>query len=116
MRMGGFSSSNNLLHARFRLTVCNVISNRVIEQESMLGDDPDLRAQRLQGKISNIHTVDRNTSRCDIVKTRNQIRQRAFADPAHSDQGDDLPCSDFEVDVFQHRLIRVAKAYVMKLY
>ena len=75
---------------------------RVVEQDRVLRDDGDLRAQRRDRQVANIVAVDEQPPAGDIEEARQQMYQRGLAAAAGADDGDDFPGRRSQVDVVQH--------------
>ena len=69
----------NLFVLGFGPAVADVVRHRVIEQEGLLRDDADLRAQRGDLEIAHVLAVDPNGAPGDIVESRDQVGERGFS-------------------------------------
>src|SRR5262245_47361789 len=99
--------------------VSDVCAHSVIEQMSLLSDYGDLFAQRGDVQIAQIVAVNQHRACHRIVKSRNQIRQRALARAALPDDGYHFARADFERDVFKRRQVEprsVTEADVSEFY
>ncbi len=60
---------------RLRLSVSDVVTNRVVEKNCLLSDERDLFSQAGDRRFSYINTVPQNCAGGRIVKTRQQLCQ-----------------------------------------
>ena len=74
----------------------------VIEQDGVLGDDGDLGAQRGDGQVADVVSVDEQPPAGDIEEARQQMDQRGLAGAAGADDGDHLARADLQIDVVQN--------------
>ena len=93
----------------------DVVENRVVEQNALLGHDAHLVAHRVQGAAAQVVAIDENLAAAGIVEARQQVGQGAFSAAAAAHQGHGLTFFDGQVDVVQHGRFAVAEAQVMKL-
>ena len=54
----------------------DVVAHRAGEQERLLGDDPELPAQRTDGDMAQVVTVDQDSSAGRVIETGDQLRHR----------------------------------------
>ena len=80
----------HLVRRNFRMPVGDVVAHRVVEQNGVLGDDGDLRAQRGDGEVAHVMAVDQQPAAADIEEARQQMHQRSLARSAGADNGDYL--------------------------
>ncbi len=69
----------NFFERRIGTAIPEVIHDGSVEQECLLGNDADLRPERLDGEIANVLTVDADGPRRYFLKPRNEIGKRRFA-------------------------------------
>ena len=115
MRVRGAGSGHDLGAAGVRQTVGNVLGNGAEKQKGLLQHQPDIAAEvgnRIRADVDPIH---QNRALGHIIKTANQIHQRAFPRTTVADQPDHLARRDLQVDAPVHRAVAVAKAYVAQL-
>ena len=105
------------LRRRVRRPVGDVGGDRVVEEHGLLRHDADLRAQRRQRHVADVHAVDENRPARDVVEPRQQVDQRRLAGAAAADDGDHLAGLDVERHAAQDaRLaVLVAEADVAEL-
>ena len=70
--------------------VGDVARDGVVKQHRLLGDDADLRAQRRQRDVADVHAVDPDRAAGDVVEARDQIDQRRLARAAAAHNRDHL--------------------------
>ena len=64
--------------------------DRVVEEDGVLRDHPDLGAERPQGHVADIDTVDQDGARRDVEEAGNEIDERRLARSAGADDRDHL--------------------------
>ena len=94
--VGGFRRAAHVVVADLGESVGDVPAHRVVEQDRLLRDDPELPAQRGQRHLAQIDPVQGDASRGRIIEPRQQVHHRALAGAARAHQGDDLPALDLE--------------------
>ena len=114
MRIGEARRRDNFVEAFLHAAVSDIRADGVVEKESMLRDQADLGAQRGELKAAHIDLVHGDGAFLDIVKARDQIRDRGFAAAAHPDQRDHLAGADLKVDVAQHPFVTIAEADILQ--
>jgi len=80
----------DLLHARVRATVRNVVSHAHVEQHGLLGHQANLRAHVLQVEVAHILSVDQDLATKDVVEALDEADDRALAAARLAHQGDRL--------------------------
>ena len=90
-----------------RLAVGDVVGHRVVEQQGFLRHQAEPRAQVAEPHVADVDAVDRDAAGQRVVEPRQQLQQRRLAAAVGADDGDRFAGADFQVDVAQHRLVRV---------
>ncbi len=103
-----------------RLPVGDVVAHRVVEQDGVLGDDGDLRAQRRDGQIADVAAVNEQAPAGDVEEARQQVHQRGLARAAGADDCDHLSRPHLKIDVVQHLAraisVLIAEVNVLEAY
>src|SRR5579883_2994212 len=94
--------------------VGNVLGHRAREEENILLDGRDLRAQRVQAPVAHVHAIHQDAPAIHVVDAVDQLRQRTLARAGLADNGDGLPRLGAERDVFQHGHLAIAEGDVLK--
>ena len=79
----------------------DVVAHRRREEKRILGDDPDLAAQRPTLNVSDVGTVHEHTAARDLVEARNERGQGGLAGASSADQRESAAGRDLEIDVFE---------------
>src|SRR5216683_4563059 len=61
------------------------------EEEDILLDGRNLRAQRVQAPLAHVDAINQNAALVDVINAIDQLRKRALAGPCLSHDGDSLP-------------------------
>src|SRR5215470_2375050 len=91
----------------------------VVKEARLLSDDRDGAAQADDSEVAHVVAVDQHRALDYVVKSRNQIYQRALTRAAQAHDGDRFARADFERDVFERRQIEtlaVVEADVTEFY
>jgi hypothetical protein len=91
----------DLLHARVRAPVRNVVRHAHVEQHGLLGHQADLRAHVLQVEVADILPVDQDFAAEDVVEALDEADDRALAAAGLANQGDRLAGLDRQTEVFE---------------
>src|SRR5690606_39552339 len=94
-----FCSPDHLLLADLAICKSNVIKYRIVEQDRLLVDHSNHLTQRFLLQIPKINTVDRNTARTDIHKTRDQVNQCGFTSTGWPNQSHGLAFVDNQINL-----------------
>src|SRR5579885_1777357 len=98
-------------------TVANVLADSAGEEELLLQHNADLAAQRTLRHVADIVSIDEDGSLLDVIETRDQAGDCAFARARWADDGDGLPRLNGEIKAAQHgQFGMVAEGDVAKLY
>lgn len=74
MSIGHFSSSNNLISSDFlRTSERNILSNRIMEEDRFLADDPDLTSQPVHIEVTKIVSIESDLG--SVFRYEEQIRE-----------------------------------------
>ena len=92
----------------------DVLGDGAREEEDILLDGRDLRAQRVQAPVAHIHAVDQDAPLVHIVDAIDQLGQRALARAGLPDDGDGLARLGAERDVFEHGCAAIAEADMLE--
>ena len=92
----------DLVRVGARFAKGDILADRAREQEDILLDDGDLRAQRGQVPVAHIHAIHQDLTRGDVVGAVDQLHQRGLARAGLPDDGHRLPGLHLEGDALQH--------------
>src|SRR5207244_4177666 len=81
--------------------------NRPCEEIRLLRNDSELLSQGFDRHRPKVVAVDEHLTGRRIVEAGDELRDRGLPRTGRSDERDRLPGRDLEVDVVQHRLLRV---------
>ena len=108
------------LGGNLRLPIGNVVAYRVVEQDGVLGNDGDLRAQGSDGQVAHVAPVDEQPPSRDIEEARQQMHQRSLACTAGADNRHQFARRYLQVDVVQHFavvvLLLIAEVHMLEAY
>ena len=90
------------LVGRVGYAVAQVVSQRSVEEETVLGDEHDRSAARVGGEIAQIVTVDGHGPVRRVVEPQQQLGDRGLPGPGLADHGEAGPRLDFEINGFEH--------------
>src|SRR3989449_3967716 len=99
--------AHDLLERRVGPPVRDVIADRVAEEEVLLRDDADLRAERRLRDVAQIVAVERDPPRGHVMEAGHEVDEGGLARARHADEGDDLALADLERDLLQDHLLGV---------
>src|ERR1700691_3933259 len=102
VRQGRLSGCDHPADGDPGFTVGDVVANRIVEENRLLGHVADLATKRSQGQIPQVVAVDADVTRGDIKKARDQIHKGGLAGTAGADQRHYLAPRDDQVDIPQH--------------
>src|SRR5579885_1556648 len=83
-------------------TVANVLADSAGEEEWLLQHNADLAAQRTLRHVADIVSIDEDGPFLDVIETRDQAGDGAFARARRPDDGDGLPRLNGKIKVAQH--------------
>ena len=86
---------DHFIARRIRAAILDVVKNRVVEQHGVLRHDADGGAQRHLPQGAQVVAVDFDATGIDIVKTKQQTRQRGLARTAMAHHSHRLASADF---------------------
>ena len=93
--------------ARVRLAVGDVVGHRVVEQQDLLRHQAEPQTQIAEPHVADVDAVDRDPAGDRIVEPRQQLHERGLAAAVGADDGHRFAGPHFELNVAQHRLVRV---------
>ena len=64
------------------LAVGDVVAHRVVEQEGLLGDDPDLPPEGHEADLTEVHAIDEDRPFRRIVEAGNEVHEGRLAGTA----------------------------------
>ena len=96
---------------RVRPAEPDVVGDRSLEQEVLLGDHDDLGAEHGVGQLPQVDPVQRDPARARVVEPAEQPRDRRLARAGLAHQGDRLPGRDVQVEPGQHEVVPVAEGH-----
>ncbi len=102
IRVGLPSRLDDLLVRRVRCAVANVVVDRVIEQQRLLRDQPDLTPQIAQTDLAHVDAVELYAATRRIDEPEDQAYQRRFATTVRPNDGDRLAEFDLQIDRRKH--------------
>ena len=105
--IGNLRRCNHLLHRGILHSKGYVVENRIVEKNRLLVHVSDEAAQPVDGKIANVHPVNRNGAALHIVIPRNKIHQSRFSRPRLSHERNGLALRNCDIDVLKHFLLSV---------
>ena len=91
-------------HLRLRrqaAAITDVVVDRVVKKNRLLGDDADLGAQGIEFDVANVVAVDGDAPLGNVEEARNQAGQGGLAGPAGAHQRHHLALANMQVDVAQ---------------
>ena len=103
-----------LLHVRggrVRAAEPDVVRDRPLEQEVLLGDHDDLGPEHGIGQLPEVHPVQGDPAGAGVVEPAEQPRDRRLARAGLADQGDRLPGRYVQVQPGQHEVVPVAEGH-----
>ena len=86
----GLRGGDDLLLRLHDVAVGDVVPDRVVEEDRLLGHDRDLSPERLDGDVADVTAVDRDRPFRHVVKAGDQVDERCLSPAAHADEGDHL--------------------------
>ena len=96
MRGGVFCGGGDVVVARTRAPAGDVGANGVVEQERILADERDRRAQRSDGDGADFLVVELDAAAVSIVEAEKQIEHSALARSRRADERDLLAGGNVE--------------------
>ncbi len=112
----GISHLRRLDHLCFgdiRPAVGYVAPHGIVKQKGLLTYHADLSTQGLQGRMANIHPIDRNLSLGYIIEPRQEVYQSSLPRPTGAYQGHLLPALHRKIDFFQNHLITISEGDIV---
>ncbi len=103
-----------LLHVRggrVRAAEPDVVRDRALEQEVLLGDHDDLGPEHGVGQLPQVNPVQGDPARAGVVEPAEQPRDRRLARAGLADHGDRLPGRYVQVQPGQHEVVPVAEGH-----
>ena len=88
MRVGPSCGHDDLGFGRLAPAITDVVLHRPMQERGVLGDEPDLGAQRILGDGGDVLAVDQDAAAFQIVEPQQQVDQRRLARTGPSDQPD----------------------------
>ena len=110
MGVGGLRRGDDLLFGPSDVAVGDVVADRIVEEDRLLGHDGDLPPERLDGDRADVLPVDEDRPLRDVVETGDQVDERRFSPAAHPHEGDHLAGPDLKADVPEDRRLLIAEA------
>src|SRR2546427_10811857 len=92
---------NDGLVADLVLAVGDVVAHRVVEQEGLLRDDPDLPPERSQADLAEVHVVNEDRPFRWIVKTGNEVHEGRLTGAAAPNKSQHLAGPDHQRNIAQ---------------
>ncbi len=94
----------------------DVVADRPVEQERLLGHHTELATQRGDGDVAQVVAVEQHRPRVQVVEAGDQLGDGGLARAGRAHEGDRLARFDVQVDVVEHGLAGdVAEAHVAEL-
>ena len=82
---------DDFLVGRIGAAKADILHDAGAEQEGILQDDADLRAQALRCNITHIDAIDADGALTDVIETRQQVDDGGLACAGRADDGEGLP-------------------------
>ena len=102
MNVGTLCRLNDLLRGRLHLTVSDVVTNGVIEQDRVLGHDPDVTAKAGLFEFPHIHPVDLNVPTLHVIKAVQEPGKCRLARPRRANHRHSLARWNFKTEALQN--------------
>src|SRR5262245_1927422 len=99
MRVGEPGGADDLVARGFGFAVGDVLPDRRVEENRLLQNKADLLAQRPQGEVARVFSVDQEPTRKGIVEAGDEADDRGFASAGRSAGRDGLAGLDGQADV-----------------
>ena len=87
MGIGNLCRLNHLFHRGILDAESDIVEERIVEEDSLLIDVADERAEVVDAELANVCSVDGDTTARDIVVARQQVYERRLARTRLPDDG-----------------------------
>src|SRR6266700_1150261 len=101
MDMGSPGCCDQLGVTRLRTCIQQVLAHAGVEQEGVLEDDTNLRAERLNGQVAEVEAIEADAACRGIVEACQQVGSGRLSRPTWPNQRDQLAWFDVEGHVRQ---------------
>ena len=91
------------------LPIADIFSDSSCKKQGLLRDKTNLLTERLEAVIPHINTIYFDFSKCNIVKTRNQLHKRGLARSGRSDKSNGFTWFSTERNIVQNRIFRLTR-------
>ncbi len=105
MEMGGLRRLNQSVVGCLGPCIEQIFPDCRMKEERFLGHYTNLGGEGIEGYLSNVHPIQQDAAFLRIIKTGDQIGDRALASAAGTDQSSEPAGGNREGDVFQCRPI-----------
>ena len=106
---GGIGGSSDGVICGTRTSEGNIITNSSGEEESLLPDKSETRAQVTREHIAYVHSVHKHGSGIHIVEARDKRGKGCFARAAGANETDCLSCRDVYGNILEHGSARFVR-------
>ena len=114
--VGALCGFNHLLVGYASVSILEIVSDRVGEENRVLQHDTDRIAQNIGRNITDVHSVNGDTAAVNVIKAHEEIDDSGLTGAGRSHQRDFFPRFDTEVEVINNLLAGdVAEIDVLKL-
>src|ERR1700691_2900963 len=96
---GGLHGIEDLLVAGVKLAHADIVADGAIEEENVLADKTDLRAQAGDFGFAEVDAVEKYRALGRVIEPQDQLQESGFAAAAGSHDDDKLAAWDFEREV-----------------
>ncbi len=97
---------DHLSVARVQPAVANVLEEAAVEQVRILGNQAQLRVQRLLGERADVPPVHQDLPALRVVQAQDETHESRFARPGIAHQADALSSRNRHVEAPEDRLVR----------
>ena len=99
MSMGRLCGGFDLVVRRVNVAHRDIVLDRIVEEDRLLGDEPDLSPEFSEPNVAHRDAVDPDLAFVGIGESTDQFRERTFPASAGTDQSDRFPESDVKTNV-----------------
>ena len=107
-QMGTFGSLHgfeDFAVSGIELSHAHVVADGAIEEEHVLADETDLRAEAGDRDVAQVDAIEEDDALGWIIETQNQLQESGFAATASSHDDDKLAVGNFECEIVQDRMV-----------
>ncbi len=104
---GGLHGVEDFVVGGIQLAHADVVADGAIEEENVLPDEADLRAEAGDGGFAEVDAIEKNGAFRRIVEAEDELKKSGFATAAGAYDDDELAMLDFEREAVQDRMGRL---------